>query len=278
MPSYRKKHVKNKIYKIKPKKSIFKKLWFWLLVLALVFVALSSYLLFFYQGLQVESIFISGNQKAKTYDLEEIISGKINIKLLDLGFFKLSTKSILLIDPKKINQEILVQFPVIKTISINKKYPKTLVFGISERKPIGVYCAGDTTEEYFLIDEDGITFEKLDLMPDNATIVRQTFENGEVFVGKKVVSASIIRAITEIQKNLKDNFQIDLKEALVVSPLRMDATINEGWQIYFSLDPDSDINTQLVKLNLLLSGEILPESRKNLEYIDLRFKDRAFYK
>jgi hypothetical protein len=58
----------------------------------------------------------------------------------------------------------------------------------------------------------------------------------------------------------------------------MDTTINEGWQIYFSLDPDSDINTQLVKLNLLLSGEIPLENRKNLEYIDLRFKDRAFYK
>lgn len=278
MPSYRKKHVKNKIYKIKPKKSIFKKLWFWLLVLVLVLVLLSSYLLLFYQGLQVESIFISGNQKVKTYDLEEIISGKINIKLIDLGFLKLSTKSILLINPKKINQEILVQFPVIKTISINKKYPKTLMLSINERKPIGVYCAGDTTEEYFLIDEDGIIFEKLDLMPDNTTIVRQTFKSGNVFTGKEVVSSNVIRAITEIQKNLKDNFQIDLKEVFVVSPLRMNVTINEGWQIYFSLDPDSNINTQLVKLNLLLSGEIPLENRKNLEYIDLRFKDRAFYK
>jgi hypothetical protein len=74
---------------------------------------------------------------------------------------------------------------------------------------------------------------------------------------------------------LKDNFQINLEEALVTSPLRLDVNTSENWRIYFDLGPDSDINLQLTKLNLLLNGGISTASRKTLRYIDLRPKDRA---
>jgi hypothetical protein len=60
--------------------------------------------------------------------------------------------------------------------------------------------------------------------------------------------------------------------------LRLDIKTNENWQIYFDLNSMSDTDLKIAKLNLLLNGEITPEIRKNLQYIDLRFKDRAYYK
>ena len=85
-------------------------------------------------------------------------------------------------------------------------------------------------------------------------------------------------AIYEIEKNLKDNFQINLSDALISTPIRLDIKTGEGWQIYFNTDTDSDITSQLTKLDLLLQKEISAESRQSLQYIDLRFKDRAYYK
>jgi hypothetical protein len=96
-----------------------------------------------------------------------------------------------------------------------------------------------------------------------------------VFTGEDVVAQNIINAISKIQKSLKDNFQIDLKEALVASSVRLNVTTSENWQIYFDLSPESDINLQLTKLNLLLNGGMSADSRKNLRYIDLRPQDRA---
>ena len=84
--------------------------------------------------------------------------------------------------------------------------------------------------------------------------------------------------IYKIQKDLKDNFQINLTEALITSPIRLNVTTGEGWQIYFNLQGNPDINSQITKLNLLLNGDITPTIRKTLQYIDLRFQDRAFYK
>jgi len=129
-----------------------------------------------------------------------------------------------------------------------------------------------------LIDNNGIIFEPVAVISEDAIIVRQTMESNQVFTGQEVIARNIISTISLIKQTLKDNFQIDLKEAMVTSPLRLDVKTGENWQIYFNLDPGSDINSQLIKLNLLLAEEILPEARKSLQYIDLRFEDRAYYK
>ena len=59
----------------------------------------------------------------------------------------------------------------------------------------------------------------------------------------------------------------------------MNVTTDGGWQIYFNVGSgDPDIDSQITKLNLLLNETINPDARKTLQYIDLRFKDRAIYK
>jgi len=107
-------------------------------------------------------------------------------------------------------------------------------------------------------------------------IITQTLNSNDIFTGESVVDRNVISAISKIEKNLKDNFQIDIKEALVSNPLRLDIKTNENWQIYFDLN--SDTNLQIIKLNSLLKNEISQTSRASLQYIDLRFKDRAYYK
>ena len=81
-----------------------------------------------------------------------------------------------------------------------------------------------------------------------------------------------------MDKDLRDKFKINLREAMITTPIRLDMQTSENWNIYMDVGPDSNTDMQLTKLNLLLSGDITPETRKNLEYVDLRFKDRAYYK
>ncbi len=271
--SYRKKHVKSKIGKIKPKKSIFKRLWFWITILFLIIIFSVFYIVFFYSGFQVKNILISGNDNIKTQELQDIILNNANTGLVGFWNLKIISKSIFLVNTDKINKEILEKFPIIESLRINKKFPETITLQVAERKPIGVFCNNDN--QCFLIDENGIIFEPLLIAPNNFTIVRQTLEDNNIFAGEKIVNQNIITAISKIQKILKDNFQIDLKEALIASSVRLNVTTSENWQIYFDLSPDSDINLQITKLNLLLNGEISSDSRKNLRYIDLRPKDRA---
>ena len=274
--SYRKKHIKKKINKIKPKKSIFKKLWFWIIILSIIIVLSVFYFAFFYSGFQVKNINISGNSRIKTEDLRNLVSENSNTNLVDFFGIKITSRSILLINNKKISNNILEKFPEIEKISANRNFPHDLTINVVERNPIGVFCpqADSNSNNCYLIDANGVIFEPFLIAPANILIVRQK-TNNEQILGKKSVPQNIIDSILRIKKLLEDNFKINLKEAFIADSLKLNITTGENWQIYFDLGTDSNINAQITKLNLLLQGEITQDSRKNLRYINLIPEDRA---
>ena len=280
--SYHKKHIKSKIHKIKPKYSIFRRPVFWILFLFLMIILSAFYVFIFYSGLQVKNIIISGNEKTQSNDIEKFVFKSIDKKFLDVGAFKLTSKNIFLVNSDNLTKQILEKFPIIEKLKIDKKLPQTLILGVQERKPLGIFCNSSLAdklvdkEECFLIDENGVIFEPLSQVPKNVTVVRQALGEKNVFTGEEVIAKSIMSAISKIKNSLKDNFQIDVEEALVSNPFKIKVITNENWEIYFDLD--SDINLQIAKMNLILKDEISAENRKNLQYIDLRFKDRAYYK
>ena len=255
--SYRKKHIKNKIHGIKPRKSIFKKLWFWAVILFMVVISTGIYVVCFCSVFQVKDVLIYGNDKVKTQDLEEFISKGINIDLIDFLNIKISSRGIFLINKDKIEKDILEGFPVIESANVIKKLPQTLVFNVVERRPFGVFCpisVGGQNGGCFFIDQKGFIFDPLLKIPDNFMIVRQPAEDQQFYAGKKIVADNIMDAIFKIQKNMKDNFQIGLKEALIVNSSRLNIVTNENWKIYFNLSGNSDINLQITKLEILLGS------------------------
>lgn len=271
--SYRKKHIKSKINIKQPKKSIFKRLWFLLIILFLIIISTAIYFIIFYSGFQLKNISVSGNNKIQTQDLQNIISNNANIQLINFAGIKIVSRSIFLIDKNKITDDILKNYPIIEKLTLNIKFPQSIFLNIIERAPIGVFCYIDNN--CFLIDQNGIIFEPVVLPVSDATIVRQVENNNQLSIGQKAVEQNITSAIYKIQKNLKDNFNINLTEAMVTSPTRLDIFTSGNWKAYFNLNTDSDVNSQLEKLAALLNGGISVDSLKNLKYIDLRPKDRA---
>lgn len=200
----------------------------------------------------------------------------VNTKIIDFWNIKINSKSIFLVNPGNLDKKILEEFPAIEDINIRKKLPQTLFLEITERRPAGVFC--DDQNKCFLIDNNGIIYEEVGDIPQDMVVVRQSINGDVLSTGSDAVQKNIINFISKIQKNLKDNFQIDLANALISSPLRLDVKTKESWQIYFDIEEGFDVNSQIARLNLLLSSDITPEVRKTLQYIDLRFRDRAFYK
>jgi cell division septal protein FtsQ len=276
--SFRKKHIKNKLRKIKPKKPFFKRRIFWYLILIFVILFITIYFVVFYSGFFVKNIIISGNEKVFSQELENVTLKKINKNLFGFWNWDIYTKSILLVNSKNINKEILEKFPIIEKIKIDKILPNSLILSITERKPVGVYCPSADLEQTncFLIDQNGIIFEDSPRFVSNLIMISQNMQSENILMGEEIINKNIIDAIIKIEKNIKDNFQINLTEAFLSNPLRLDIKTSENWKIYFNLD--FDINSQLTKLNLLLREQIFQEEREKIEYIDLRFKDRAYYK
>jgi len=196
--SYRKKHIKNRIHKIKPKHFILRRVIFWIIFLIIILFVLWNFI--FYSGLQIKNIIISGNEKIQSADIENFVFKIIDKKFLDIGGFKLSSQNIFLVDTGNLEKNILKEFPIIKKLRIDKKLPQTLILGIEERKTLGVFC---NDEKCFLIDENGIIFESFLGAPENVTVVRQTLVDNNVFIGEEVIAQNIMNAISKIKNNLK---------------------------------------------------------------------------
>ena len=97
----------------------------------------------------------------------------------------------------------------------------------------------------------------------------------EIKLGKEVIDKDKMEQILKVGNNLNNELKIPIKELLVVSDRRFNIKTSEGWEIYFN--PSKDLDWQLTELGILLKEKILPEKRRNLQYIDLRFEKIYIY-
>jgi arginyl-tRNA--protein-N-Asp/Glu arginylyltransferase len=124
------------------------------------------------------------------------------------------------------------------------------------------------------MDDQGVIFESAATVPENMIVLRQSAGSPKMDLGQLILAGTIIEDVIKIQKNLNDHFQVSLKEVMVSDILA--CKTSERWQIYF--DPRQNIDMQISKMNVLLKDQIPAEKRKNLQYIYLQYKDRAYYK
>lgn len=266
--SYRRRHIKPRIRKLKKKKIFFKRPLFWVFLVFLTIIAL-LYFILFSQKFQTVKIDVLGNEEVKAKDIESIAWQNIN-KKIDAGIIQISTKSIFIVNKEDLIKDILNEFPNIGEVKVQKELPNNLILKVTERQPFAVFCNND---KCFFIDEKGIIFEQPKDIPDEMVIIRkQSIKTPEL--RENIIDRNIVNIISKIKHNLKNNFQIGIEEILVSETLVFKTS--ENWLIYF--DPTRDIDLQITKMNALLRDEISEGDRKNLQYIYLQYKDRAYYK
>ena len=183
---------------------------------------------------------------------------------------KIASKSIFISSKHKIVENILREFSDIQKVSVNKDMPDTMRLQITERQPLAIFCQN---KDCFFIDDEGIIFNLEENNLETMTVFRKQ-SSQEVQLGEKVVDENIIDIFSKVQKSLRENFEIDIREMIIANPLIFKTS--ENFDIYF--DSEKDVDLQITKMNALLKNEIPENDRKNLDYIYLQYKDRAYYK
>jgi len=253
-----------KSIRIKRKKPLFKRSFFWPAILAFVCLIGFSYFFFLSPFFQIEEINISGENKVSRENIFSKIEDNLGKQIL---FFK--TKSVFLINTAQMRGAIMDAFPQIGAVSFNRQLPETLEIKIKERQAVAVWCS----QQCYLIDETGFIFEESAV--DFEFLEIEHFEQPlEAGIGEKVIETNLLSLILNINIKL-EKIEVPTIKASVVSQERVNFKIQEGWEIYLNLK--NDIDWQVEKLALVLEKEISPQKRNNLEYIDLRFT-RVYYK
>ncbi|MDD5145190.1 MAG: FtsQ-type POTRA domain-containing protein [Candidatus Pacebacteria bacterium] len=254
--------MKRRPHSFKKERPIYLKKSFWFGVLIVLFLAGAIYLIFFTPYFKLKKIEIGGNQKILTKDIAAKVDGLFHIE-----------DYIFSVRPEKVRQEILRSFPQAANVKTEFKALDSVFIFVEERKPAAVFCQN---EECFLVDEEGIIFEKI-LQEDSGilSVINNYFIKKEAILGEEMLSGEDISKILKFNESLV-KIEISVSEFRIISKEKIEIATKEGWDIFVNFQ--NDIDWQMVKLEAVLAEKIPSEKRSGLEYIELRFGNLAPFK
>lgn len=189
-------------------------------------------------------------------DIDNILNQKI--------FFIIPNNHILLISSNKIEKYILDNYPSVEKVDINKNTDREIIITIKDRKALGVWC----DQNCFFFDDEGILF-------------KESFRfTGAVFT-KWTKIASTTSNFYEKAPCLDICINQDFIKFLTnnkVSKIVIDE--NEDLKMYteygFYIKSLNNASTTMRNINIFSNQ--YKENLNNLEYLDVRFEDKIYYK
>ncbi len=262
------------------------------LFLAIIF-ALINYL-FHLDNLYITKVYIQGNKQVENSRIFNIVKESLDGKYLGLY-----PKNNVFIYPKKmIIESLLHNIPTIASVDVSNNHA-SLFLNIQERVPKYLWC-DDLTKSMlsracYYLDVDGFAFDKA---PSFSNHVYLEFYGGNKrggYLGQSILSPAVIHAVVDI-KDYVERLIADRRYPLGdlygvnVYPDGGDYDIlfasgAKEWKVIFNLDPNLlESNKQSIEKKfraIMISSFFLKElgaAGNRLEYIDLRFGKKVFYK
>jgi hypothetical protein len=252
-----------KVKAAKKKKFFLKKKIFWIFFLSMLVLASGLYAFLFWEKFQIKEVRMMGEENELSSSVRSFVEER-------MGEFSW-TGSIFLFNGSLIEEGLGKEFPEIKKISVEKTIPDTLNIFIEERKEAALW---NFASEFYSMDEEGIIFRITEEV-ENIPVILDMEYTGLPCLGDKVIDEEKLAGVLSISRGIEDIGRMELEKMIILNGKRLNAVMQEGWEVYFNLE--EDLAWQITKLKLLMQEEISLERRETLEYIDLRF-EKAFYK
>ncbi|MEK7203153.1 MAG: FtsQ-type POTRA domain-containing protein [Patescibacteria group bacterium] len=243
------------------------------------------YFIFYSDFFEVKNIDVSGNKNIITEEIIEIAERQIEKR----RFFIFSQRNFFMFNGTQLEDIIAERF-FLEKVKVKKILSNKIKIEIFERSTSVVWISRSRA---YYIDPEGLVISMVvdkditkETIADQVAIYRHQIiaynlpyiydvEGREVEVGKKIASPRLVSFIIDLVGKLPKALSYEISYYNYNAQSREIAAVTaEGWQIKFSFD--SDLETQIDNLSLLLKEKI--KNTKQLDYIDLRFGERIFYK
>ena len=225
--------------------------------------------------LQIREITISGLESFETRAVEERIGS-----LLDgTYFFLLPRRSYFLADTRALAEDLGREFPQMREIRAAKRFPDELQVAVTERSFWGISCntSGDALPlQCVYIDPTGFAYEEAPQVT-GALILAVERDGEPPAVGQTVIESAMMERLRLLKEGFGEAGDVmitgfELRKRI---PTEIRARTSDGFMLVLSRD--DDFARMFGVLKRVLDEEI-KEKRERLEYIDLRFGNKVFYK
>lgn len=235
-------------------------------LIIVAFLCLSS--LFKLHFINIKEIYVKGDE---TIDIS-LINNVIKEELTGNYFWKFFPKRNILIYPKKtIETKLMENHSQIKEINFDLNKLTFLNIDIKERQPFSLWCdVIEDKEECLLMDDESYIFEGVS-------------EEGLFKYYVKIKEEDPLRqSVFSLEKFKEINSFLDFMRGLDLKPYKLTTNGLKGYEIYFDdggkiiFSEDQEVRVVMENLQSVINLEDVNLSE--IDYIDLRFGNKVFYK
>lgn len=225
--------------------------------------------------LQINQVEFFGLQSLE----ERILRERVSAMISGAYAFVLPRSSYFLADSAAIASRLREEFPRLADAQVAKEFPDKLVVTASERAFWGIFCSSSnstSTPVCVYIDPSGFSYEEAP-EPKGSLILSIYSDGPDAAIGKPVVDA----ATAELLQFLTKETLVAAGTPVIGYELRSRVTseirarTGDGFIIIFERNADFGNSFRVLKRVL---DEEIKEKRDRLDYIDLRFGNKVFYK
>lgn len=243
---------------------------------------------FHYEKFQISKVNIEGLTTIPASEIEHLIREYASEKSLGI----LPRSHYFLFSSREVERRITSGFLKVYEVDTEKQFSDTVRVSIQERFPWGIVCAGvspkraglpaqaggpapdEYQESCVYIDENGFAFEHAPFLI--GTLTKKIFiGSNSVALGTHVVPRERV-ILYDSFKNAFSNLAIPITSMALTKENPRDIQLYSG-EWYIIIDRDAHPHDIIKILKPLLEKE-LAGKEKNIDYIDLRFGNKVFYK
>jgi len=252
----------------------FSRFLFWLLLAG--FFGICAYLAFLSPFLEIESVAVEGNQDISGAEIADKASQSLGGK-----YFGIAPKNnFFLVSKRSIFNAVRSNFDRLEVASVEKKFPKSILVKVVERKAELVWCGGGVC---YFVASDGLAYggaagteeelrarDFLVVVDDSAIPVE---------IGKTKIDSEYINYAEAINAMIRNDLGLGIAESYHtpgIASREISVKTGEGWILKTSMETSIEETKKIIQA--LFEKELNEEARKNLDYLDLRVKGKIYYK
>ncbi|MCB9802625.1 FtsQ-type POTRA domain-containing protein [Candidatus Nomurabacteria bacterium] len=262
LPNRTRKVSKNYYYKKGiNKKNLIKKI-----VLVILFLLLVQSL-FQLPFLRINKFVLSNNQDLKQEDLQSLVSQYLEQD----KYLLFKNNNYFLFDQSDLKQDLLNTYNL-DSVSIQKKFPQTIEIKVTEKISQFILQKDDAL---YLLSSKGALNRQINAL-DEKYLILQDFRSDSLNL-EQILNEDELELINFFYKSWQETFGQSPKLKTIFLTDSLDTLLEAQTDIGYTvkLDPEKNIIEQLNNLKKVLAGNIIGI---DIDYIDLRFGERVFFK
>lgn len=244
--------------------------------LCMVFLGVIIFVFLFSSFMQIKKINLEGLEDLSHADVESVMMETYEGKYLGI----LPKDNYCLFPDGEIAKILKERFRKISEVSVEKRFPDEAVVKIKERDSLLLWCSGGPC---YLVDESGFAYMGVDFSsPDieqNRLIKIIDTSAKPLAIGDKVLSREYIDfVLAAVNRFPKESGMELLEEGNTPSRLAGEISFISKDGAKIALSTDLPLDQTMKTLNLFMQKELPEQKRAELDYLDLRFENRVYYK